>query len=101
MGAIVGTRVKLTEFAGKYKLLMITATIAATSDEITLTEADHGVSEITGIVGAVITGGIDADFTSLQVSFSDLVITVLSLQADGASSDEFTGTTVTITLLVK
>jgi len=101
MGAITGTLAKITEFAGDYKLLIITATIAAASDTITLTQADHGISEITGIVGAVITGGMDADFQALQVSFSGLVITVVSKQADGAAADEFTGTTVSISVLGK
>ena len=101
MGAITGTLAKCTEFAGEYKIYVITATIEATSDTITLTEATHGISEITGIVGAVITGGMDADFQALQVSYSGLVITVVSKQADGAAADEFTGTTVSITVLGK
>ena len=99
MGAITGTLVANTEFAGKYKLVTITATIAATSDTITLTEADHGITAIDHVVGAVITGGMDADFQALQVSHSGLVLTVVSKQADGAAADEFTGTTVAITVL--
>jgi hypothetical protein len=101
MGAITGTKVSLTEFAGQQKILLITATIAATSDTITLTEATHGITEIVGILGHTITGGMDADFTSMQVSFSGLVLTVVTKQADGAASDEFTGTTCSIALLVK
>ena len=102
MGAITGTLTAGTEFAGEYKLLHLTATIASASDTITLTAADHGgVQSIVGIVGAVITAGMDADFTSLQVSYSGLVITVVSKQADGAAADEFTGTTIALTVLVK
>lgn len=101
MGAITGTKVALTEFAGQQRLLLITASIGAASDTITLTEATHGVAEIVGIIGAVITGGMDADFSEIQVSFSGLVITVVSKQPDGAAADEFTGTTIALTLLVK
>ena len=101
MAAITGTLAGNTEFAGARKLITVTAPIGAASDEITLTAAAHGgVSSIVGIVGAVITGGMDADFTSIQVSFSGLVITVVSKQADGAAADEFTGTTVAISLLI-
>ncbi|MFA5321173.1 MAG: hypothetical protein WC373_00755 [Smithella sp.] len=99
MGAITGTLALGTEMCGTYKLVTVTATIAATSDTITLTAATHGITAITAVVGAVITGGMDADFQALQVSFSGLVLTVVSKQADGAASDEFTGTTVSITVI--
>ena len=102
MGAITGTLAGDTEFAGDYKLLVLTATIASASDTITLTAAAHGgVVSIAGIVGAVVTGGMDTDFSDLQVSFSGLVITIVSKQPDGAAADEFTGTTVSISVLVR
>lgn len=101
MGAITGTLAKRTEMAGDYKLYVITATIAATSDTITLTEATHGISEIAGIVGAVVTGGLDAAFTAIQVSYSGLELTVVSLEQDGTAATDFTGTTVSITVLGK
>lgn len=100
MGAITGTKVKLTEFSGDYKILIINATIASASDTITLTEAAHGISEITGCIGQI-TGGMDADFQTIQVSASGLVITVVSKQADGAAADEFTGTTVQLFIIGK
>lgn len=101
MAAITGTLVGNTEFAGGYKVITLTAPIGAASDTITLTAAAHGgVQSIKAILGAVIIGGMDADFTSIQVSFSGLVLTVVSKQADGAAADEFTGTTVSISLLV-
>lgn len=99
MAPIIGTKAVCTEFAGTYKLVTVTATVGTTSDTITLTEAAHGIGTITGIVGAVITGGLDADFTALQVSYSGLVITVVSKQNDGAASDEFTTTTVSVTVV--
>lgn len=102
MGAIVGTKVYAGELAGEVRLLTVTAPVGSASDTITLTAASHGgVTSIVGIVGAVITGGLDDSFTALQVSFSDLVLTVVTLEADGTVSDEWTGTTVAITLLVK
>lgn len=101
MGAVTGTLAKATEFAGDYKLVTITATIASSSDTITLTAASHGISEIAGIVGAVITGGLDAAFTNIQVSYSGLVLTVASVKQDGTAATDFTGTTVAITVLGK
>src|SRR5688572_23890840 len=102
MGAITGTKAYAGELAGEVKLLTVTAPVASASDTITLTAAAHGgVTEIVGIVGAVITGGLDDSFTALQVSFSGLVLTVVTLEADGTVSDEWTGTTVAITLLIK
>ena len=99
MGAITGTLVKATEFAGEQKILVVSATIAAASDTITLTLATHGISTITAILAVQITGGMDADFQTVQATFSGLVITLVSKQADGAAADEFTGTTVNVTLI--
>lgn len=99
MGAVTGTVVAATEFAGKFKLVLVTATIASSSDTIALTEAATGIVAISGIVGAVITGGLDASFSYLQVSFSALTITVASFKASGAAADDFTGTTVSVTVL--
>jgi len=99
MGAITGTKIFGSELAGQYKIVTVTATVAATSDTITLTEATHGIKAITAILGVVLTGGVDADFSTVQVSFSGLVLTVVTKQADGAASDEFTGTTISITVV--
>lgn len=102
MGAITGTLAGNTEFAGEIKLITVTATIASASDTITLTAADHGgAASIVGIVGAVITGGLDAAFTTIQVSYSGLVVTVASFEQDGTAATDFTGTTVAISLLIK
>lgn len=99
MAAVTGTKAVLTEFAGKHKILTVTATIGSASDTITLTEAVHGVTVIDSIVGAVITGGADAAFSYLQVSYSGLVITVVSFEQDGTPSTEWTGTTVAVTVI--
>ena len=101
MGAITGTKVGDTEFAGKYKIITVTATIAAASDTITLNAADHGgVVSIKAILGVHITAGLDAAFSYLQASFSDLVITVASFEQDGTAATDFTGTTISMSLLV-
>ena len=97
--AITGTKILGTELSGKYQMLTVTATCGAASDTITLTAATHGITAITSIVGAVVTGGLDAAFTNIQVSFSGLVLTVVSLEADGSAATDFTGTTVSITVI--
>jgi hypothetical protein len=89
MGAITGTKTVLTEFGGQYKVLHLTATLAATSDTITLTAATHGISVITGIVGQNIRTGMGANFATLHVAYSGLVITVTSLNAAGAAATTF------------
>jgi len=100
MGEIADTIVKTTELSGDYKIQILTATIASTSDTIVLTEAANGISEII-YADAHITGGADADFCILQTSYSSLTITIKSLQADGAASDEYTGTTVEVLVIGK
>lgn len=102
MGAITGTNQYAGELAGEVKILLLTATIAAASDTITLTAASHGGAvSIVGILGAVPTGGVDAAFMGLQVSFSGLVLTVVSVGADGLAATDFTGTTISLAVLIK
>ena len=85
MGAITGVKTVLTEFAGQYKILHLTATLASSSDVITLTEATHGITVIKGIINANIKTGMGANFQSLQVSFNGLVITIVLKQNGGST----------------
>ena len=103
MGAITGTLAVDTEFAGDYKVIVVSATVASASDTVTLTAAAHGgVVSIAAIIACQITGGLDAAFTFVKPTFSGLVITLTSVKADGATAaDDFTGTTVNLTLLVR
>ena len=89
MGAVVGTKTVLTEFGGKYKILHLTATLAAASDTITLTEAEHGITTITGIIGLNIKTGVAATFQTLSASFSGLVITVKSWREAATAATTF------------
>lgn len=102
MAAITGTLASNNMLLGRgaaTKQITVTATIGSSQDTITLTSATHGIRAITGIVGAVITGGLDAAFSYLQVSFSGLVLTVDSFEQDGTAATDFTGTTVSITVV--
>lgn len=102
MGAITGTiQGAALGAGGNFKLVTVTATVAAASDTITLTEATSGIKSIAAVVGAVITAGADAAFSYLQVSASGLVITIVSLEQDGTAATDFTGTTVAVTVLGK
>ncbi len=96
MGAITGTVAKVTEFAGTEKLAVITATVASASDTI---DVSGTFSTVSGICGAVITAGQDAAFTAIGVSFSGTTLTVTSVEQDGTAATDFTGTTVSISVL--
>lgn len=102
MGAITGTLASSTEFAGSKKLVTLTATVGTADDTMTLTEATHGIKSLDSIVGAVITGGLDAAFTTIQVaitSASNMTVQVKSFEQDGTAATDFTGTTVAVSLL--
>lgn len=103
MAAITGTLAPNNMLLGKAagtKQITVTATLTSASDTITLTKATHGIRAITGIVGAAITGGADANFCILQVSgVGGLVLTVVSLGADGAAATDWTGATISITVV--
>jgi len=99
MGAITGTLANTTEFAGNARVAIITCTPAAASDTVTLTKATHGISEILMVV-PVLEGGADAALAAgVQVSFSGLVITIVT-KAGGAGTAATDWTGATIRLLV-
>lgn len=102
MGAITATLADKTEFSGDYKLVSVTATVASSDDSMTFTNAAHGIDTVDCIVGAAITGGLDAAFTAIQVSVSDGangVVQVESFEQDGTAATDFTGTTIAVTVL--
>lgn len=99
MALLTQTLVAATEFAGGFKLIVVTASVGSSSDTIVLTEAQVGCRSISGLVGAVVTGGLDANFSYLQVTFSSMTITIASFKATGSAADDFTGTTVSIAVL--
>lgn len=101
MAELTETLVAATEFAGKFKLIVVTATVGSASDTIVLTEAQTGVVELAAPVGAVITAGLDAAFSYLQVAVSSMTITITSFEQDGTPATDFTGTTVAISVLGK
>lgn len=93
MGAITGTKVVNTEFAGTKKIGWITATVASASDTVTLTQAEHGFSNL-DVAIPIITAGFDAAFVHCEAEVNGLVITVTSKEADGTAATDFTGTTI-------
>ena len=99
MGAITGTLGVGTELASDYKMVTVTATVESADDDITLTEAVHGIKAITAIVSCVATGGLDAAWTYQEASFSGLVINLVSLEQDGTASTAWTTTTVSVTVI--
>lgn len=90
MGAITGTKAVDTEFAGAVKLITVTATMAAASDTITLTAANHGgVVSIVGLGAPRIITNMGANCMGVQASYSGLVITLTGKNAAGAAATAF------------
>lgn len=100
MAEITDTIVKTTEFSGDYKIQVLTATIASSSDTIVLTEAANEISEIV-YAHAHLTAGVDAACSFLQTSWSGLTITIASFEQDGTVATDFTGTTIEVLVIGK
>ncbi len=101
MAAITNPGTKATEFSGEYKMLSLyNLAIASSSEAITLSFNDNGISEIQNVV-ACVNAGTDADYQSIAAQFSGLVVTLKSQEADGTPADEFTGTTANLIVIGK
>lgn len=91
MGAVTGVLTKSTEMSGQYKIVCITGAVASASDTITLTEADHGITAITAVLGSslFLPLGTGAGTTCIGVSHDGLVLTVTALEGDGTAAAVF------------
>jgi len=104
----VSTLIKASEFAGDYKIVHITVANTGATDTISLTEATHGIGEITSILGTNImqmglqdtAGTVKAHLANVGISFSSLDLTLTSLEYDGTAATLF-GYQVGITILGK
>jgi hypothetical protein len=99
MADLTETVIAGTEFAGKFKLVVVTATPGSASDTITLSQAQTGIQSIAAIIGCVITTGADANLLTAHVTFSGLVATVVTKGADGLAATDWTGASITLTVL--
>ena len=101
MGTPSATKLIVSELSGDYKIIQVYFTPTAASDTVTLVAATHGISEIGAILGVDIQAGQDADFQTAYATFSGLVLTVVSLNAAGASSTNWDSAVIRLTLLAK
>ena len=100
MTALADTIVKTTEFAGDYKVQILTATLLTATDTIVLTAAANGISEIV-YAKAHLTGGVDTALCWLQTSWSSLTISIASFEQDGTVATNFTGATIEVLVIGK
>ena len=98
MAAITGTLSKRTEFAGDFKVLVITCTPTSASDTVTLTAATHGITEIVEVFPHIKTGQ-DAALAGIFATFSGLVITLTTTAAAGTAATDWTGATATLLVI--
>lgn len=101
MAELTETLIASTEFAGKFKLILVRATPGSASDTIVLTEAQTGCTELAGVIGATLTAGADAALQSLQVAVSSMTITITSFNEAGTAATDWTGASVDIAVLGK
>lgn len=99
MAALTETKVYHGELGGTQRLHVCTGTLESASDTITFTASD-GFDQIDAIVDCHLSGGVDANLTAVQPSFSGLVVTIVSKGADGNASTNWDSATFTLTLLV-
>lgn len=100
MGAVTPTIVKLTEFSGEWKLLILNIIPASASDTVTLTLATHGVSEILAVMPTLKTG-FDAALQTIWATFSGLVITVITETSAGGVATDWTGATAQLWVIAR
>jgi len=80
---VITTGYGLTELSGDKKLFIRTVTLASLSDTLTLVRKTDGLTTIYAVFAQIKTGG-GANFATVNVSFSGLVITITSFNAAGA-----------------
>ncbi len=99
MGAVTQTKVKKTEFPGDCSLYICTFVPASASDTITFVAA---TSKFRTIYGAFphLEAGYDANLMGIYATFSGLVVTVVTVGADGLAATDWTNATARLLLVV-
>lgn len=100
MGAITGTKALATEFSGDYKVLKVTCVPASASDTVTLTPAEHGISEIHFVIPKL-TAGQDAALQTIAATYSGLVITLTTYAGAGTAATDWTGAAAELLIIGK
>lgn len=96
MGAITGTKVLATEFAGDLKTKVFTSTIASSTDTVDLSSYFSTIY----YANTVLEGGADAALIpGLQTSFSGTTVTIESFEQDGTPATNWTGANVRLLVL--
>lgn len=101
MGAItptypLGARgTNATELAGANRLFIFAIVPASASDTVTLVRATDKITTIIDAF-AVLQTGQDANLTSCHVTFSGLVITIVTIGANGLAATDWTSATATL-----
>lgn len=99
MGVVTQTKVTRTEFAGDQKIYIATFVPASASDTITFVAATHKFRTIYGAF-AFLEAGYDAALMGIYATFSGLVVTVVTVGADGLAATDWTGATARLLLVV-
>lgn len=99
MGALTPTKIALTELGGDLKFYVCSFVPASASDTITFVAATHKFRKIYD-VNPRLTAGYDAALMAIYATFSGLVVTVVTVGADGLAATDWTGATARMLMLV-
>lgn len=99
MAELTETIVAATEFAGKFKIVTLTCTPGSASDTVVLTQRETGIQSIAHVIGVNITTGADANLLTAHVTFSAMTLTIVTKGADGLAATDWTGASISITVL--
>lgn len=99
MGALTPTKVLKSELAGDQKLYIATFTPASASDTITFVAATHKFRKIYGAF-PFLEAGQDAALMGIYATFSGLVVTVITVGADGLAATDWTSAAARLLLVV-
>lgn len=99
MSALTPTKVALSELSGDLKFYICSFVPASASDTITFVAATHKFRKIYGAF-PFLTAGYDAALMGIYATFSGLVVTVVTVGADGLNATDWTGATARLLMLV-
>lgn len=99
MAALTPTKVTKTELSGDQKIYIATVVPTSASDTVTFVAATHKFRKIYGVFGQI-QAGMDDLFLALQISFSGLVVTIVSKGQDGQNATDWTGAVIRLLMVV-
>ena len=95
---VIGSRGQSSEFAGDFKLQVLTVVPTSATDTVTLVRATDKIGTILGVYAQIVSG-TDSLLHTCEAAFSGLVITLRTFNPEGTAATDWTSAVIRLLVI--